>query len=112
MTEISELRVLFVHFQEEYSFGSWYPPLWPAYLAASAETKLGPDRIRFRLAANGIRAELESFKPDIVAIGAVTKDFNKAIWCANVAKQYGVSTIVGGVHISFLPDCLSEDMDV
>jgi hypothetical protein len=85
-----------------------YTPLWPGYLAAFAERKMGPEMIEFRLASGDIRSEIEAVRPEIIAIGAVSRKFNAAIDCARTAKQYSLPTIVGGIHISLLPECLTK----
>ena len=111
--KMTELRVLFAHMQDNLSgVETRFHPLWPAYLAAFAEQQFGTEKFKFRFASKEIHYEIESFKPQIVAIGAVSPKFNDAIECARIAKRYGVSTIVGGVHISTLPECLTEGMDV
>lgn len=89
-----------------------YPPLWPAYLAAYVEKEMGTRYVSFRFATKSLQTELNSFKPHIVAIGAVSQNFGRALRCARICKSVGVDVVVGGPHISALPECLSEDMDV
>jgi len=56
---------------------------------------------------------LNSLKPDIVGVSAVTQHFNiaKKI-CQDIKKVMDVSIIIGGYHISALPNNLTQDMDV
>ncbi|MFQ5963024.1 MAG: B12-binding domain-containing radical SAM protein [Candidatus Scalinduaceae bacterium] len=89
-----------------------YLPLWPAYLAAYAEKHLGPGRIDFRFMTRRLENELDVYEPDVVAIGSVSQNFNHALRYAQECKKRGLAVIVGGPHISALPQCLSEDMDV
>lgn len=54
------------------------------------------------------------FKPDMVAISSVTQNFNKA---QNISKEIKMSDplckiIVGGVHISQLPESMDNSMDI
>jgi anaerobic magnesium-protoporphyrin IX monomethyl ester cyclase len=89
-----------------------YRPLWPAYLAAYAEERLGAGQFDFRLMRGAIAGEIESFRPHIVAISSVSQNFNQAIEYARVARQSGCAVIVGGMHLSCIPGCLTEDMDI
>jgi len=57
---------------------------------------------------------LAKFKPDIVGVSSVTQNFNLA---QDICRQVkltlpGVPVIVGGVHISTLPQSLTPDMDI
>jgi radical SAM superfamily enzyme YgiQ (UPF0313 family) len=87
-------------------------PLWPAYLAAYTEKHLGAGQIEFRFMTGKIDEELTSFKPDVVAISAITPNFGYAIEYARTAKKAGLPVIVGGMHISALPDSLAREMDI
>ncbi len=87
-------------------------PLWPAYLAAYAEDKLGAGKLDYRFATTKIGREIENFRPDVVAISSVTKNYGYAAEHARVAKQYGLPVIVGGIHITTLPQTLTDDMDI
>jgi radical SAM superfamily enzyme YgiQ (UPF0313 family) len=110
---MAKLRVLFAHMQNNLSWNETrFHPLWPAYLASSVERHFGPEAIELRLASKDARSEIASFKPHIMAIGSVSSRFNDAIDWARISKQNGLSTIIGGIHISLMPQCLTEDMDV
>lgn len=107
------LKVLFVNAVDPVSeVESRYPPLWPAYLAAYTERHIGCEKVEFRFMTAEIAAELDSFRPDIVAIGAASQNFNFALHYAGVAREKATAVLVGGPHISALPQCLSRDMDV
>ncbi len=86
-------------------------PLWPAYLAAYAEKHLGNGRLEFRFMTGPIDRELSLFRPHVVAISAVTQNYNYAIKYAAVAKRQNLPVIVGGMHITSLPHSLTEDMN-
>ncbi|MBI5572712.1 MAG: radical SAM protein [Desulfomonile tiedjei] len=89
-----------------------YPPLWPAYLAAYADRTLGEGRVDFRVVTKGLEQEIESYKPHIVALGSVSQNFALAKQQARVCKERGLPVVIGGPHISLLPECLTRDMDV
>ncbi len=110
---MTKLRVLFAHMRDNLSgMQTRFHPLWPAYLAASVESHFGQETMEFRLASDDAHFEIALFKPHIVAIGAVSSQFNDAIDWARISKQYGLATIIGGIHISLMPQCLTKDMDV
>ena len=89
-----------------------YPPLWPAYLAANADRVLGEGRVDFQVMTTGLEEEIDSYKPDMVALGSVSQNFGLAKQQARVGKERGLPVVIGGPHISLLPECLTRDMDV
>jgi radical SAM superfamily enzyme YgiQ (UPF0313 family) len=89
-----------------------YPPLWPAYLAANVDKQIGPDKIDCRFMSGRIEDALKSFRPDVLAVSSVTPNYDYAIHHARAAKQRGIPVIIGGMHISSLPETLTKDMDV
>ncbi|MFC1461292.1 B12-binding domain-containing radical SAM protein [Verrucomicrobiota bacterium] len=106
-------RVLFINAADPVSeVENRYRPLWPGYLAAYAEKRLGSGLFEFRFMTGRLDNELDSFKPDIVAISCVSQNYNYAITCASVAKRHGMSVVIGGIHISLVPTSLTNEMDV
>jgi len=106
-------RILFVNATDPLSESeNRYRPLWPAYLAAYADKALGRGQFDYRFATEKIEKELNDYSPDLVAIGAVTQNFGYAREYARVCKSQGLPIIVGGPHISLLPETISESMDV
>ncbi len=105
--------VLFVGAVDPFGFqDNRYAPLWPAYLAAYAEQHLPPDAIQFRWDTGPIVPLLERHRPDLLAISSVTQNFGFAEQYADEAKKRGVAVIVGGMHVSTLPQSISPNMDV
>jgi anaerobic magnesium-protoporphyrin IX monomethyl ester cyclase len=88
-----------------------YAPLWPAYLAAHAERSLGPNALEFRFTAGRIENALASYPADLIAISSVTKNYGYAKRIAHYAKCRGLPVMIGGMHISSLPESLSPEMD-
>ncbi|MBU2505092.1 MAG: B12-binding domain-containing radical SAM protein [Candidatus Omnitrophica bacterium] len=87
-----------------------YPPLGLAYLSSYLKKHL-PGTI-VKIVSAEISSELDSFKPDIVGISAVTQNFGIATRYAKEAKDKGYLVVLGGVHISTLPESLPKYVDV
>ena len=60
--------------------------------------------------------ELKKFKPDLIGISSMTVAYNKAIDLAKKIKQdpelSDIPILIGGVHISTLPDSLGKEFDI
>jgi len=58
--------------------------------------------------------ELLKKNPDIIGISSVTQFFERALKIAKKIKEHNpqIIVIVGGIHISFMPNTLSEYMDI
>ena len=85
-----------------------HPPLGLAYIAAS----LRKDDIECRIINGNSDYEIRSFKPDIVGITSVSRNYNIAKSHAAIAKHYNIPVIIGGIHISMLPETMTDDMDI
>src|SRR3989344_3234557 len=60
-----------------------------------------------------VEKELINFKPDMLGITAMSVDYMKAINLARKIKShYNIPIILGGVHISSLPESLKDCFDV
>lgn len=55
---------------------------------------------------------IHSWQPDVVAITSVSQYWDEARFHAQRAKQGNVPVMVGGVHATWLPDTMTDDMDV
>lgn len=89
-----------------------YPPLGVAYLISTLRNRFSEHDIDFKLVSSDIEKVIIEFKPDIVCISSVTATYNFAKEYAKIAKKYSLPVIVGGYHISTMPNSLTEDMDV
>jgi len=106
-------RVLFISALDTASeVENRYRPLWPAYLAAFTERAMGPDAAEFRYMTGNLDRELDEYKPDIVAIGSVSQNYQLAREYARLCKARGATVMMGGPHISALPQCITGDVDV
>jgi radical SAM superfamily enzyme YgiQ (UPF0313 family) len=57
---------------------------------------------------------LRAVKPDVVALTGITENYERAISYARSVKRFNpkIKVIIGGVHISSVPESLSRFMDV
>ena len=109
----SLLRVLFKNAADPYSeVENRFPPLWPACLAAYIEKTIGTNRVIFKYSSGSLDNDIKAFKPHILGISSVTQNFNYAKRYAATAKKHGLFVMMGGIHISLLPNNLNQDMDV
>lgn len=89
-----------------------YPNLGIGYLVASLTKAFGDETFIFNVICSDVESTLDSFGPDIVGISAVSQNYGRAVRYASDAQRRGIPVLVGGVHISFLPETLSPEMSV
>ena len=82
------------------------------YLCSYLRQEFGPNYFDIKIIYRDIEQSLATFKPDVVGISSVTQNFNIAKRYAKLTKSAGCSVVVGGAHISAMPDALSVSMDV
>lgn len=82
------------------------------YLCGYLRQEFGPEYFNIKIIYRDIGQSLSSFKPDVVGISSVTQNFEIARKHAKLVKSAGCAVIIGGAHISAMPDALTEDMDV
>ena len=106
-------RVLFIDAGDRYQMmQERYSPLWPGYLASYIEKNLGEGKFDFRFLKRSFDKELNSYKPDLVAISSVSGLYSYAMEYARMARKHKLPVVVGGIHISLMPHTLTDDMDV
>lgn len=88
-----------------------HPPLGLAYIASSLRKEFG-SILEFKIIRDNLAEEIKEFQPDIVGISSVSKNYNVAKEHARVAKEFNLPVIIGGIHISAMPQTLTRDMDV
>lgn len=107
------IKILFINaINPESEIETRYTPLGILYLSASLNNSFPADTFEVRLVNNDIEKNIKSFRPDIVGITSVSQNFNHAIRHAKLVRNWGLPTIAGGLHISMIPESLTEDMDV
>jgi len=89
-----------------------YPGLGLGYLAASARKYLPNARIEFRIADRNVPKITHEFRPSLVGISAVSQNYTIAKNYADFFSQLKIPIIMGGIHITALPDCLPETASV
>ncbi len=88
-----------------------YQPLGIFYIIAQVKQRFAGIPIEFKLVNMNVRNELKQFAPHISAISCVSQNYNLAKTYAGFAKNSGSAVIIGGVHISAVPESLTKDMD-
>jgi len=94
---------------------SRYPGLGLAYLASSLRANFEKKYFELKIVERGgkseVMDEILAFKPDIVCISSVTKNFSLAEKYARFSKGKNIPGLMGGVHISMFPMSLPEEAD-
>lgn len=89
---------------------SHHPPLGLGHLSAYLRKHMGDEiavRIHDEVAEDGLEETIASFRPDLVGIGVVTSAFNRVREIGRIVKKHGdIPVIVGGPHVTALPDSL------
>lgn len=106
-------KILFINaINPESEIETRYTPLGILYLSASLKKTFPAGSFEIKLVNKNVEKNIKSFRPDIIGITAVSQNFNHAIRHAKLVRRYGLPTMVGGVHISIIPESLTEDMNV
>ena len=88
-----------------------YPQLGLGYLAGYMRKKLGAETHKFKIISVDVERHIETFRPDLVGISCLSQNYGIAKNYASLCKKRGLPVIVGGMHISLMPESLSTDMD-
>lgn len=86
------------------------PSLSLGYIAAYL-MKYNKD-IKIKIINHNVDKTINSFKPDLVGISSVSQNYNIAKKISKICKKYDLPVIIGGQHISALPESLSKEMDI
>jgi len=87
------------------------PSLGVGYLASTIRRQR-PGRYEIRHANRRIAAVLDDYRPDLVLISSTSPYFGTARRYAREAKARGIPTVIGGIHVSMLPQSMYPEMDV
>ena len=87
-------------------------PLHLGFLASYLEKHNIEVKIIDELANQDVKKELEKFDPKIVGITATTPVFPDACRIADVCRAKGMLTVMGGVHVSVMPDEALQHADI
>jgi len=86
-----------------------YMPLGLMYLSASLKRHFGESMFQIKMISSDFEKTFFDYKPDLVGISSVSQNYGLAKKYARLSRQSGVPAILGGVHISIMPQSLSED---
>ena len=87
-------------------------PLNLEYIAAYVQ-KYGIEvKIIDELALQDVRSELIRYKPDIVGITGTTPLIADTYRNADMCRRMGIKTVIGGVHVSVMPEEALEHADI
>lgn len=89
-----------------------YNPLGIMYLSAALKQAFPQGTLSIELISKDFEKHIKVFHPDIVAITSVSQNYNRAKLYAEIAHQFRIPVIIGGMHISTIPCSLTRDMDV
>jgi len=91
-----------------------YPPLGLVYIASYLRKCLDNVKISIVEANRNVTKKIIKTRPDVVGFTSTTSEYNDIIQYSKELKQYDsdLKVIVGGSHITSLPNTLSEDMDI
>lgn len=89
---------------------TYFPHLGLGYLANVVRNILGWECAI--IGGHSLAYYLDSWKPDVVGITSVSQYYDQAVDYAFRCKVKELPVIVGGAHISALPETMTEDMDV
>ncbi|MEW5944673.1 MAG: radical SAM protein [bacterium] len=87
----------------------WFKPLSFGYLKAYLQKHLdAPFDMEF------IEGDIEPGRYDIIAVSSTSQDYARAMEIAREAKkaENAPVTVIGGHHVTYMPETLSEDYDV
>ena len=100
--------ILATKFDCSYDYNSLVP-LGLGYIAASIQQTLPEVEVVLREKMEEIIPE----EPDIVGISAATENYHVAIdWAEEIKRTLGIPVIIGGVHISLLPQSMKRCFDI
>jgi anaerobic magnesium-protoporphyrin IX monomethyl ester cyclase len=105
-------KILFLNVVKNISIQKRFYPLSFGYLKAYAK-KNGEDFISTyeeHLDQNVLR----KINPDVVAMTSVTENYNRSQQYAQTIKRFNskIKIVIGGIHISSVPESLNQNMDV
>jgi radical SAM superfamily enzyme YgiQ (UPF0313 family) len=86
-----------------------YPDLGLGYLAATLRQEFGTE-IDIRIVDRDYGKALAEYKPDLVGLRSVSQNYNEANKIAQMAHQAQIPLLMGGIHITALPQSLDRHM--
>jgi radical SAM superfamily enzyme YgiQ (UPF0313 family) len=87
-------------------------PLAFGYLTSAVRAKVGADTCVFRVVDSKVEETISEWEPDLVAISAVSQNYGYALKAAGAARKHNIPVVIGGIHVSMLPESLDPTMTV
>ena len=100
------MRIGYIHATNHHDSHCW-PSLAFGYLKSYLHKHIGDAVSMERVTAHGPQ------KFDVIAISAASQDYNQAKWIARKVKEQSPSVLVvlGGSHVTWLPETMTQDFD-
>lgn len=113
---MSTIRFLLVNaINSKETIETFIPNLGLGYIASSLRKAMPFRRghtIEFKVVDSDVDRTIRGYRPDIIGITAVSQNYGIAMEYAKTAKSFNLPVVMGGVHISALPQTLTSDIDV
>ena len=112
------MKILFVTAPTNSPVQTWYPPLGLGYLSSYLKKYLdAPEKVEIKLCdfaqGESYAKALKNFNPDVIGLTSTTTGFSQTIALAKSLKFLSSAPIIlGGTHISALPQCLPRSVDI
>lgn len=88
-----------------------YPDLGLGYLAAALRREFGLD-VDVRIIDRAYDKVIADFQPHLIGLRSVSHNYNEAKRIAQMAHQAKIPVLMGGIHITALPQSLDNNMIV
>jgi len=85
-------------------------PLGLAYIAAHLRERV--PEVQVRITYRGTSEEIAAFQPDVLGISSVSANYGIARSLARLGERFDLPIVIGGPHITFLPESLAPEMDI
>jgi len=114
MMKIEEIKIALVTLQQD---AEKVPPTGLVYLATYLNERVGLKKENIRIFDNNMAKNIEQdilkFSPNIIGLTSMTVDYGKIIrFTKTIKKKTSAKIILGGVHVSTLPESLNKVFDM
>ncbi|MFH0732928.1 MAG: radical SAM protein [Candidatus Omnitrophota bacterium] len=111
--QIKDLKIALVSLQQD---AERVPPVGLVYLATYLKEKAGLNSKNIRIIDKNyfdIYNEIDTFNPHIIGISAMTVNYQEATdFAFKIKRKVNTTIIIGGVHISTLPESFRQCFDI
>jgi len=110
---IKHLKIALISLQRD---AEKVPPLGLVYLATYLREKAGIEHENIKIidrTFTNVNESIKQFSPDIIGFTSMTIDYGKVIkFAKTLKKDYDVPYLIGGVHVSSLPESFNPVFDL